>query len=191
MSLHNCAGCLAAGIGLAAVLPLTADAQSAGPRRDEIIVTADRIDQPLAEVPATVRIIDRERLDSLPARNTGEALATLPNVLVRQSGSLFDEGSLSLYGISAQPRAPSRTVIAINAVPMNSGLVPETSLNMLPLGLVERVEMIQGPGAAAYGSNATTGVLNLIVRQPDEWLLEADARAGSRWNSWGADLRAG
>jgi outer membrane cobalamin receptor len=180
-----------AAVVLATVLPVSGFAQSAGIPIQEVLVTADRIEQPLVEVPASTRIIDRARLDSLPARNTGEAVATLPNVLVRHSGSLFDEGSLSLYGIAGQPRAPSRTVIAVNGVPLNSGLVPETSLNLLPLGLVERMELIQGPGSAAYGSNATTGVLNVAVRQPDGWLAEADVLAGSRWDTWGADLRAG
>lgn len=157
----------------------------------EVIITAGRIPQPQAEVPATTRLLGRNELERLPVRSMGEALATLPNVILRQSGSLFDEASPSMYGISAQPRAPSRTVVAIDGVPLNSGLVPETSVNLLPIGLVERVELVQGPGSVAYGSNATTGVLNLVVRRPEGWLAEADLLAGERWNTQAVDLRVG
>lgn len=174
------------------LLPVGVVAAVTGERElSEVVVTADRITQPQAEVPSSTRVLVREDLDQLPLRTMGEALASMPNVLLRQSGSLFDEGSPSMYGISGQPRAPSRTVVAIDGVPLNSGLVPETSLNLLPLGLIERVELVQGPGSAAYGSNATTGVLNLMARRPDGWLAEADLLAGERWNTQGADLRLG
>ena len=132
----------------------------------EIKVTASRQLLPQNQVSNPVRILDRATLEALPTDDVAEALATLPNVNIRRSGGPDGEPSLGMYGISGQPRSPSSTTLAINGVPLNNGIFPETSLNMLPLALVERIEVIQGPASSAYGNNARLGVINLITRQP-------------------------
>lgn len=162
-------------------------AQAASPPLEEVLVTADRLALPLEAIPASVRSVDADAIAHLPVRDTATALATIPNVTVRRSGSVFDEASVSLYGISAQPRAPSRTVVAIDGVPLNSGLVPETSLNLLPLSLASRVDVIQGPGSVGYGSNATTGVINMVTRTPDALTGELGLTASDKWNTRAVD----
>lgn len=166
---------------------LQSAAQAASPALEEVLVTADRLPLPLETVPASVRSVDADALARLPIRDTAAALAILPNVTVRRSGSVFDEASISVYGISAQPRAPSRTVVAIDGVPLNSGLIPETSLNLLPFSLASRIDVVQGPGSVGYGSNATTGVINLVTLSPEALTGQVTVSAADKWNTQAVD----
>lgn len=162
-------------------------AQSSAPGADistpAITVTVDRLQIERDQSAAPVRIVTREELEKLPVRDVQSALATLPNVFIQRTGSIFDEGSIQMYGISGQARAPTRNVIAIDGVPLNSGMFPETSLNMVPLNLVERIEVIQGPGSSAYGANAFTGVINIVTRKPTRTTANVTAQVGTEWST--------
>lgn len=147
-------------------------------------VSIDRLQVAQDESSSRVRLLERRDLDVLPVRDPFGALVTMPNVDMRQSGSPIGEGSITMYGVSGQPLAPTSNVIALNGVPLNTGLLPETSLNLVPFILVERFELVQGPGSSAYGSNATTGVLNMTTRRqtrPVEAAVELSV--ASRWNT--------
>jgi vitamin B12 transporter len=160
-------------------------------RAPEVRVTVDRLQISPDQASTVVRTVTREELDRLPVRDVQGALATVPGLVMQRTGGPFDEGSINLYGISGQGRAPTRQVIAIDGVPINNGMFPETSLNMIPLALVEHIEVIQGPGSTAYGSNAFTGVVNIVTRRPDRTGGEVTAQVGSRWGTSDASLTLG
>jgi len=178
---------------IAAAFPFSTDVVSADDKvLPEVTVTVDRLQMERDESSSNVQILERPDFEALPVQDTFDALALMPNVDVRRAGSVFGEGSITMYGISGQPFAPTSNVIAVNGVPLNNGLLPETSLNMLPLKLIERFEMIQGPGSSAYGSNATTGVLNLVTRRPQRQLEGGvDATVASRWDTHDGSAYAG
>ncbi|MBX9849868.1 MAG: TonB-dependent receptor [Rhodocyclaceae bacterium] len=150
----------------------------------EVKVSADRQLLPASEVSNPVRIIDRKAIDALPVKDVTEALAILPNVNIRRSGGPDGEPSIGMYGISAQPRSSTSTTLAINGVPLNNGFFPEASLNILPLSLIQRAEVIQGPASSAYGNNARLGVVNLVTRRQSEFGGQVSASVG-RWNTNG------
>lgn len=158
-------------------------AQAQDDPSQSVLVTADRLQMQRDESSAPIRVITREQIDQLPVRDVSSALNTLPNVSVQRTGSLFDEGSLNFYGISGQGRAPTRQVIAVNGVPLNNGMFPETSLNMIPLAMIERIEVLQGPASSAYGNNAFTGVVNLVTRKPGTATGNLTGLVGTEWNS--------
>lgn len=167
-----------------AVLVLPAFAQDATPvtSLSTVTVTADRMSLPRDQATSPVRLLERAELDLLPVKDVTEALATLPNVSVRRSGGLEGEPSLGMYGISAQPRSSSSTTLAINGVPLNNGMFPEASLNILPLSLLDRLEVIQGPASSAYGNNARLGVVNLVTRKQATVGGEV-AVSAAKWNT--------
>lgn len=163
----------------------TTGSESTSVALSEIKVTASRQLLPESEVSNPVRILDRAALDVHPVKDVSEALATLPNVNIRRSGGPDAEASLGMYGISAQPRSPTSTTLAINGIPLNNGIFPETSLNILPLSLVERLEVIQGPASSAYGNNARVGVVNLVTRQLNDFSGQVSG-SGARWSTYDA-----
>lgn len=150
--------------------------------QQSVLITANRQAMAVDQTPSPVRTLDRRDLDSLPVTDLTEALATLPGVNIRRSGGPDGEPSLGLYGIAAQPRSSSSTTLAVNGVPLNNGIFPEASMNMLPLSLVQRVEVIQGPASSSYGNNARLGVVNLVTPQPTALSGELSASV-ARWNT--------
>ncbi|MCK4464349.1 MAG: TonB-dependent receptor plug domain-containing protein, partial [Bacteroidales bacterium] len=56
--------------------------------------------------------------------------------------------------------------ILINSRPIFSGLAGVYGLELIPLSMIERVEVIRGGGSALYGSNAIAGTINLILKDP-------------------------
>jgi outer membrane cobalamin receptor len=145
----------------------------------EIVIYADR--QPVEAKRSVSRalVLDESALTTLPLRDITDALATLPNVNVRRSGGPLAEGSIGMYGRSAQPRSPTSSTLAIAGIPLNNGMFPQTSLNMLPMQSVERVEVIQGPSSALYGNNARLGVINLVPRRPGHHCWNSAALQGA------------
>jgi len=156
----------------------------------EIMVYADRQPVALNRTVSRAQVLDAATLATLPVRDVTDALATLPNVNLRRSGGALAEGSIGMYGRSAQPRSPTSTTLALAGIPLNNGMFPQTSLNLLPMQSVGRVEVIQGPSSALYGNNARLGVINLMPRQPDQPLLELNGTLG-RWDMRSAGLTAG
>jgi vitamin B12 transporter len=163
-------------------MPVFAQAQAQAETLQTVLVTANRQMLPRDETAGPVRTLDRAALEALPFTDITEALATLPGVNIRRSGGPDGEPSLGMYGISAQPRSSSSTTLAVNGVALNNGLFPEASLNMLPLALVQRLEVVQGPSSSAYGNNARLGVVNLITRRSARFTGEL-AGSYARWNT--------
>ncbi len=155
-----------------------------------VVVSAERLPLPRAESSARLDLLERADLAPYAVRDAYDALALLPNVSVQRYGSASGEGTLSFYGQSAARSAPTKTVIALNGVPLNSGLIAETSLNLIPLALVARTEVVQGPASVAYGSNAMTGVVNFAPRSPNGYESELSAGYGT-WNSTDLSAYAG
>lgn len=155
-----------------------------------VVVSAERLPLPATESSARLDLLERADLAPYAIRDAYDALALLPNVSVQRYGTTTGEGTLSFYGQSAARFAPTKTVIALNGVPLNSGLIAETSLNLIPLALLARTEVVQGPASVAYGSNAMTGVVNFAPRAPNGYESEFSAGYGT-WNSTDLSAYAG
>jgi len=157
---------------------------------DELFVYADRQAVPRTSSIARVEVLTSEDFARLPVRDIPEALITLPNVNVRRSGGMLAEPSIGLFGRSARARSSSSTTVAIDGVPLNNGIFPDASLNILPMLAVERLEVIQGPASALYGNNSRFGVVNLVPRLPAERVGIVELSA-TRWNTSGLGALVG
>jgi vitamin B12 transporter len=157
---------------------------------DELRVGPDRLVSVRRMVSSRVDVLGHEELAQAGVPDLAGALSRLPNVDVQRYGSVDGEGSLAFYGHSAARTAPTKTVLAIDGVPLNSGLIAETSLNLLPLAAMERLEVLQGPASVAYGSNAMTGAVNFVPRRPAAWEGAVEASYGT-WRTSFAAVRAG
>ncbi len=198
-----CRGCVAAGVfAVALAAPMHGLAQgdapgSSGPASqgvpgaaqptqpddralESVVVTATRSAAEALNVPASVTVVGPDELDERNPSRLGDALADVPGLYVRGAamGANFPgtgQGVLSLRGI---PRTP-RTLVMIDGQPVNNALSGGVNVVGIPLGSVERVEVVRGPYSALYGGTAMGGVINFITASPDEPLTEVRAGAGS------------
>jgi iron complex outermembrane receptor protein len=129
------------------------------------VLTATRLVQPLADAPVAMTVIDRELIEASSATSVPELLRLVPGFQVS-----FVEGieAISTYhGFS--DGFPRRMQVLVDGrsvyVPAVNGIIWAA----LPLTMdqIERIEVVRGPNAAAYGSNAFLGTINIITRSPE------------------------
>ncbi|MXP42459.1 TonB-dependent receptor [Altererythrobacter soli] len=143
---------------------------SAGSTGQAIVVTGSRIRSSFDQ-PTPVTMLDAERLDQRGITNVGDALNELPSFSPTQSpatagltpGPGLNVGGriLDLRGLGAV-----RTLTLVDGkrfVPSTTQATVDT--NMIPSILLSRAEVVTGGASAVYGSDAVTGVANLILNR--------------------------
>jgi len=160
----------------------------------ELVVSANRWEQDLLRVPDQLTVITPR---DAALGNPGTAAD-----LLQQTGEVFMQKS-QLGGGSPMLRgfAANRVLIVVDGVRMNNAIYRAGNLqNVISLdaNALERAEVLHGPGAMSYGSDAIGGVMDFHLLQPrfspDSSLLlkgGAMARYGSAANEMGGNLHVG
>lgn len=145
----------------------TADTAAAtGTENSEIVVTASRVARSGFEAPTPTTVLGLETIERLGVPNVADAINRIPGFLpsltpATSGASTVGVGAniLNLRGTGA-----ARTLILVNGrrhvATTSGGLV---DVNLIPQGLVERVEVVTGGASAAWGSDAVAGVVNFIL----------------------------
>ncbi len=137
----------------------------------EIVVTADRYPTRADSVAATVTVVTGEELRAQGIRHVSDALRQVPGVQIVQNGSFGATSSLFLRGGQSD-----YVKVLVDGVPANQ---PGGSYDWAALTTdnVERIEVLRGPASVIYGSDAVTGVVQIITRGPGG---AEGGRAGNR-----------
>ncbi|EKP0262737.1 TonB-dependent receptor [Aeromonas sobria] len=143
----------------AALLPTAAFAQTTIPINPTLVITANRVEQPVSSVLAPVVVIDRAEIEARQIDNLPDLLKTLPGVQVTTLGGRGHQSSLYIRGAKTK-----HSLLLVNGRPVPTLVTGSNDLSQIPLGNIERVEYIRGPRAAIYGSDAISGVINLITK---------------------------
>ncbi|SCK12041.1 TonB-dependent receptor [Vogesella sp. LIG4] len=129
---------------------------------DEVVVTATRVADKASELPANVTVITAADIASSPARTVQELLSAVAGVhLFNMSGSASG-GTVDLRGFGVT--GVSNTLILVDGVKQNTNDLAVPNLAGIPLQAIERIEVVRGSGAVAYGGGTTGGVVNIITR---------------------------
>lgn len=152
------------------------------------ITSVSKKPERLADAPASVYIITGEDIRRSGATSLPEALRLAPNLEVARRDS-------SQYAISARgfaSTAGNKLLVLIDGrivyTPLFSGVFWDAQDVLLED--VERIEVISGPGATVWGSNAVAGVINVITRSASETQGGMVAAGGGN-REYGAALRYG
>ena len=131
-----------------------------------IAVTADYTAAIAKNSVYDIKVIDRKVIDQKGANNLRELLMT-------QLGSSISQDNILGTGISQQGLSGENVKILIDGVPVIGRLNGNIDLSQINLNNVERVEIIEGPLSALYGSNALGGVVNVITKNKQSNKVEA------------------
>ncbi len=130
------------------------------PQLRETTVTATRSAQPLSDVVADVSIIDRQQIERSGAVGLADVLKRLPGVEISRNGGPATTTSVFLRG------AESRfTAVYIDGVRVDSQATGGAAWEAIPLALIDRIEVLRGPAAAVYGSDAIGGVIQIFTKR--------------------------
>ena len=139
----------------------------------EIIVTAQRSNQRLQDVPIAVSAFNAEALEKQQIENASDLQLTLPNVTFTKGN--FTGSSFTIRGIGdlcVGSSCDSATAIHLNGTPLLGTRLFETEYFDL-----ERIEVLRGPQGTLFGRNATSGVVNFITARPSLSGFKASAEA--------------
>jgi len=147
----------------AALLPLSAHAQTQDRDDDKIIVVASGVEQAADEVGRSVTVIDRETIERRQTVSLSDLLATTPGVTSTRNGGV---GGLTAVRIRGAEDA--HTLVLIDGVRANDPSAPAGAFDFgnLLAGSIERVEVLRGPNSVAWGSQAIGGVVNIVTERP-------------------------
>lgn len=134
------------------------------------VLIATGTPKPLAETPATTSVITARELEAMGAQDIGEALEAVPGLHV-SNGSFQYAPRYFIRGITSTYNP--HTLVLVNGIPQTSLFVGDRgerlpNLYSMPVKLLDRIEIIRGPGSAVYGADAFAGVINLITKAPSE-----------------------
>lgn len=162
-------------LALVMIAPI-AIAQDDGMVLEEIIVTAQRREQSLQEVPVAVTAFTGEALEIANITEAAQYLNLTPNVSYTEDGQVGSRGiSIAMRGVSNINTDESSFIQSIGVY------LDEFSVASVGQGTVnpqlqdlERIEVLRGPQGTYFGRNAVGGALNLTTRKPQP---EFDATA--------------
>ncbi|MGL6354341.1 TonB-dependent receptor domain-containing protein [Aeromonas veronii] len=164
----------------AALLPTAAFAQTTIPINPTLVITANRVEQPVSSVLAPVVVIDRAEIESRQVQSLPDLLKTLPGVQMATLGGRGHISSLFVRGTNS-----NHSLVLMNGRPIAAMVAGTPDLSQIPLGNIERIEYIRGPRAAVYGSDAIGGVINLITKTSAKNGSETHLKGGAGSNGYG------
>ena len=126
------------------------------------VTSASKKEQKLSEVATAITVVTKEDIQRLGATNIPEILRSVPGIQVAKVSAnewaVTARGFLGVFSTKLLVLIDGRSVYT----PVFSGVVWD-ELDLV-LEDIERIEVIRGPGATVWGSNAVNGVINIITK---------------------------
>ncbi|PHS00700.1 MAG: hypothetical protein COA68_04835 [Oceanobacter sp.] len=135
------------------------------------VLSAVRLHQPTAEVPASVTVLDAQFIKATGAKNIPDLFRYVPGMLVvpepyDNSDSIVYHGGPALY--------PKSMEVLIDGRAAYSAGLSAVGWNQLAVTVeeIQRIEVVRGPSSTAYGTNAYQSVVNIITKHPVDTVSE-------------------
>lgn len=132
-----------------------------------VVVTATRTDTVVRDIPASVDLLPRERIESATPIAVDEVFKGMGGVDLQGSGLPGSAIKLSMRGLTTGYQS-KRVLVMLDGRRLNDPYQGNAEFGLLPADSIERIEVVRGPGSALYGSGAMGGVVNIITRRGTE-----------------------
>ena len=163
---------IAAGLALALAQPVIVQAQPSPWQDEPVVVTANRTDQPAGRVPASVSVITRRDIELSGASDLLELLRLEAGIDITRPGGPGGQTSVFIRGSNSH-----HVLVLIDGVRAAASGTGAFTWEILDPAVIERVEIVRGPRAARWGSDAIGGVIQIFTRRPEG--AQAALRYGS------------
>ncbi len=142
---------------------------------NEIVVTGTKTKHRLQDVPVDTLLIPRQEIENSNAQNISEIINNVPGFNFSQQASLTSAMGYknTVRGLNVESRY---LLVLVNGQRVFTGYRSggmagggfAHNLNVVPVEMIDRIEIVKGPGSALYGSDAIVGVINIITKQPTD-----------------------
>lgn len=148
------------------------EAESSTHQLSTIVVSAAGFEQDIKNAPASISVVTKEDIEKKNATSIADLLSDVPGIDIRSGVGKTSGLNIKMRGLGNDYSLilidGRRQTTSSDVTPNGFG---ETSNNFLPpLAAIERIEVIRGPMATRYGSEAMGGVINIITKKiSNEW----------------------
>ncbi|MGC6501673.1 MAG: TonB-dependent receptor [Flavobacteriaceae bacterium] len=152
---------------------------------EEVVVTGTLDAVRKTDSPIPVSRYAQTFFKANPSPSVFEAMQLINGIRPQLNCNVCNTGDIHING-----QEGANTMVLIDGLPIVSGLATVYGLAGIPQALIEQVELIKGPAATLYGSEAIGGVINLITKMPEsapQWSIESYT---SSWGEVNTDLGA-
>lgn len=148
-----------------------------GKSLEEVVITGTMKEVSRTESPIPVEIVSAKLFKKNPTATLFEAVGMVNGVQPQLNCSVCNTGDIHINGMEGP-----YTMILIDGMPIVSALSTVYGLNGIPNSIVDRIEVVKGPGSSLYGSEAMGGIINVVTKSP----LKAPAISADVFTtSWG------
>lgn len=157
---------LVAGFTAALALPVLAENDTEGPQDepDRVVVTAQRREEDLQDVPIAITALDAQFIDSRGIDSIDQLGVFAPNVKVERAPASKTTSQIAIRGsVTINPAITWEPAVGLY---LDGVYIAKAQGSIFDIADLERVEILRGPQGTLYGRNALAGAVNLVTRKP-------------------------
>ncbi|MVT09582.1 TonB-dependent receptor [Chitinophaga tropicalis] len=157
---------------------------------NDVVVTGTLRPVSRAESPIPVEVYTPKYFQKNPSPSLFESIGMVNGVRPQLNCNVCNTGDIHINGMEGP-----YTMVLIDGMPIVSSLSTVYGLNGIPISMVERIEVVKGPGSSLYGSEAMGGLINVITKNPATAPVVSLDAFGTSWQEYNVDaavkLKAG
>ena len=153
---------------------LAADQKKHNDPIENIVVTANRTTQDKFDVLASTAVFSRDDIERIQPLSVADLLTRVAGVTIAKTGGIAQQSSVFVRGSSS-----GHLLVLVNGVRVGSATLGSKDLSSIQVQLIERIEIVKGPRAALWGSDAMGGVLQIFTRK----LTAGEKQIGVKYGS--------
>jgi len=147
--------------GLVLTVLLTCTPLYAQDFRQTVVVTAAATPIELGSATRTLTVITRQQIEALPVHSIADVLRLASSIDVRARGERGTQTDFALRGATF-----GQMLMLVDGVRLNDAQSGHHNGDIpVPLDLVERIEVMYGPGSSLFGADAVGGTVNIVTRR--------------------------
>lgn len=127
---------------------------------EEIVITATKIAEPLAETTSDLVVIKEDEIKRMNVEFVTDVLRKIPELNLIQNGGTGQTATVFLRGGDSR-----HTLVMIDGVKVQNPNTGSFDFSGISVDDIERIEIVKGPQSTLYGSEAMAGVINIITKK--------------------------
>ena len=141
----------------------------------EIVVTATRTAILQSDSPSPVNILTTQEVQRTNGSSVVDVLRSSEGIFLKDYGPTASLKTISFRGMAAE-----HILVLYDGTRLNNFQNGQVDFSLLPMGNIDRIEVVRGGNSALYGADALGGIINIISSRPSETMqIHADASLGS------------
>ncbi len=150
----------------------------------DLVVSSTRHPKHIFDSAENITVITAREIEAMNAHTVGEVLSRMPGLFVNSNRDFGAATLINAQGVSAR-----HVLILLDGIPWNFNFNETAETNTIPIGIVERIEVVKGPASSVWGPYLG-GAVNIITKDVGSSGIPSGSISASYGNSRSGDYRA-